>query len=42
MAARVAQLYLIDVLFGEVCRRDPEGSHMRQELVAEVLSEKHI
>ena len=31
-----------DVLFGEVCRRDPEGSHMRQELVAEVLSEKHI
>ena len=42
VAARVAQLYLIDVLFGEVCRRDPEGSHMRQELVAEVLSEKHI
>ena len=42
VAARIAQLYLVDVLFGEVCRRDPEGCRMRRELVAEVLSDKHI
>ena len=40
--ARIAQLYLMDVLFREVCRRDREGSLARQEMVAEVLSEKHI
>ena len=42
VAARIAQLYLIDVLFGEVCRRDPEGCSARREMVAEVLSDKHI
>ena len=42
VAARVAQLYLTDVLFHEVCRRDREGCRARQELVAEVLSDKHI
>lgn len=42
VAARMAQLYLMDVLFREICRRDPEGSRYRQEQVAEVLSDKHI
>ncbi len=42
VAARVAQLYLMDVLFREICRRDPEGCRSRQEMVAEVLSDKHI
>ncbi len=42
VAARIAQLYLMDVLFREICRRDPEGSRFRQEQVAEVLSDKHI
>ena len=42
VAARIAQLYLLDVLFGEVFRRDQEGCHIRQEQVAEVLSDKHI
>ncbi len=42
VAARVAQLYLMDVLFHEVCRRDPEGCRARKEMVAEVLSDKHI
>ena len=42
VAARIAQLYLMDVLFREVCRRDREGCLARQELVAEVLSDKHI
>ena len=42
VAARVAQLFLVDVLFSEVCRRDMEGCQRRRERVAEVLSGKHI
>ena len=42
MAARVAQLYLRDVLFHEVGRRDVQGSAETREAVAEVLSDKHI
>ena len=42
MAARIAQLYVVDVLFSELCRRDLEGCRERRELVAEVLSDKHI
>ena len=42
VAARVAQLFLVDVLFSEVCRRDMEGCQRRREQVAEVLSGKHI
>lgn len=42
VAARIAQLYLIDVLFSEMCRRDLEHCKHQRELVADVLSEKHI
>ncbi len=42
VAARIAQLYLIDVLFSQVCRRDLESCRRRREQVAEVLSDKHI
>ena len=42
IAARIAQLYLVDVLFSEVCRRDLDGCRRRRETVAEVLSGKHI
>lgn len=42
IAARIAQLYLLDVLFSEVCRRDLEGCRRRREQVAEVLSDKHL
>ena len=42
VAARVAQLYLVDVVFEEVCRRDPEGTRRRREEVAEVLSDRHL
>lgn len=42
VAARVAQLYLLDVLFREVCRRDLEGCRRRREAVAEVLSNLHL
>lgn len=42
IAARIAQLYLIDVLFSEMCRRDMERCRHQRELVAEALSEKHV
>lgn len=42
VAARIAQLYLVDVLFSEVCRRDMDGCQRRREQVAEALSGKHI
>lgn len=40
--ARVAQLYLVDILFSEVCHRDLEGVKERRALVARALSEKHV
>ena len=42
VAARVAQLYLVDVLFSEVCRRDLEGCRQRRERVADALANKHV
>ena len=42
VAARIAQLYLIDVLFSEMCRRDLETCRHHRELVADALSEKHV
>lgn len=42
VAARIAQLYLVDVLFSEVCRRDLEGCRLRREQVADALAEKHV
>ena len=41
ITARIAQLYLIDVLFSEVCRRDVEHCKRRREQVADALSDKH-
>jgi len=42
VAARMAQLYLVDVLFSEVCRGDMEGCRSRREKVAEALVDKHL
>ncbi len=42
IAARMAQLFLVDVLFSEVCRRDLDGCERRRELVADALSDKHV
>lgn len=42
VAARIAQLYLIDVLFSEMCRQDADGCERRRKQVAEALSGKHI
>ena len=42
IAARIAQLFLVDLLFSEVCRRDLEGCRTHREQVADALSDKHI
>ena len=40
--ARIAQLFVMDLLFTEICRLDPEGTAARQERVAEALARKHL
>lgn len=42
VAARVAQLYLLDVLLNELCRRDEEVSTETRTRVAAALAVKHI
>ena len=42
VAARVAIIFVLDVLFSEVCRRDLAGCQARRRLVADALSEKHL
>lgn len=40
--ARMAQLFLMDILFTEVCRRDEGAAKEVRERVADALSAKHI
>lgn len=40
--ARIAQIYVLDVLFTEVCRRDMEDFRQRRARVADALAEKHV
>ncbi len=42
IAARMGQLYLTDVLFNEVCRRDMEACRQQRRLVADALADKHL
>lgn len=42
VAARMGQLFLIDVLFSEVCRRDMETCRERRKQVADALADKHL
>ncbi len=42
VAARMAQLYLLDVLFYEMCQRDRAGTEAIQERIADALSDKHL
>lgn len=42
VAARIAQLYLLDVLFSEVCRRDLEACKAHRQRVADALAAKHV
>ena len=40
--AKLAQLFLVDVLFSEYCRQDLEGCGLARERVASALAEKHL
>jgi DNA-binding MurR/RpiR family transcriptional regulator len=42
VAARIAQIYLLDVLLSEMCRRDMAGCELRRQQIADALSEKHV
>lgn len=42
IAARMAQLYLVDVLFSEVCRRNIVKAQSTRKQVADALADKHM
>ena len=42
VAARIAQLYLMDVLFSEFCRRNMDECLARHSSIADALAEKHM
>ena len=42
VAARIAQMFLIDVLFTELCRRNPEECRDCRSRIADALASKHI
>ena len=42
VAARIAMIFVLDVLFSEVCRPDLPACRARRRQVADALSEKHL
>ena len=40
--ARIAQMYLVDVLFSEICLRNMEKARASRRNIAEALREKHV
>ena len=40
--AKMAQLFLVDVLFAEYCRQDLDACSAARERVASALAEKHL
>lgn len=42
VAARVAMIFVLDVLFSEVCRRDLPSCQARRRQVADALADKHL
>lgn len=42
MPAKMAQLFVVDVLFQEFARRDPSGAQRSRERIAEALTERHL
>lgn len=42
MPAKMAQLFVVDVLFHEYIRRDPAAAQRSQELIADALAERHL
>ncbi len=42
VAAKIAQLFLLDILFAEFCRRDPAACECRRARIAAALADKHL
>lgn len=42
MPAKMAQLFVVDVLFQEFARRDPSSAQRSRERIAEALTERHL
>ena len=42
MPAKMAQLFVVDLLFHEFTRRDPEAAQCNRERIAEALTERHL
>lgn len=42
IGARIAQMYLLDVLFSEYCRRNLDECRQHRSRIADALAEKHI
>ena len=42
VAAKIAQLFLVDIIFSEMCRRDMDKCFENRERIAAALSEKHL
>ena len=42
VAARISQLYLVDVLYTSLCRRDPKRTSQNREQISRALNIKHM
>ena len=42
VAAKIAQLFLVDIIFSEMCRRSMDKCFENRERIAAALSEKHL
>ena len=42
VAARISQMYLLDVLFSEVCLRNLDDCRQARMAIAEALTDKHL
>ncbi len=42
ITAQMAQLFVLDVLYNEFVRRDPDGANAKKESIAKALAERHL
>ena len=40
--ARISQLFMLDIIYSEYCRRDYEAARESRQRIAEAISEKHV
>ena len=40
--ARISQLFMLDIIYSEYCRRDYESARQSRQRIAEAISEKHV